>query len=124
VQTTLGTARHFHPPGTPGIWCQEHNRSVLAAAVAAVAQRDGYGMDLTDEQIDACVAQAKDTVPKRAPSAATRAAVRSALRPALSREDGAQAIAEAVLAAVPDSPIRVRSDDGREFYLVPVPAAT
>lgn len=121
MPASIGTAVHLHPPGTSGELCRAHNRAALATVVAAIARRQGYGPELTDEQIDDCRAAAKEKEPRQPASEATRAAVRSALAPPLTEQDSAEAIAAAVFSALPDSPLRVTGSNGQEFYLVPIP---
>ncbi|NUU22437.1 MAG: hypothetical protein HOV68_13120 [Streptomycetaceae bacterium] len=120
MKTTIATARHFHPAGTPGPLCRIHNRAVLAAAVAGVARRAGCGPDATDAQLIACIAFAKDAPVKQPPSPETLAAIRSALAPPLTRDDDA-ALADAVFGDTGGTPVHVRADDGQEYYLVPIP---
>ncbi|WP_410534955.1 hypothetical protein [Streptomyces sp. KL2] len=114
---SIGTARHFHPRGTPGDVCRDHNRAALATVVAAEARRRGYGPDLSDEQIDECAALAG----RKAPSPTSREAIRAALGPPITADDAPEAVAAAVFGALPSHPVRVVGHDGREFFLVPLP---
>ncbi|GAA2446434.1 hypothetical protein [Streptomyces macrosporus] len=116
--TSIGTARHFQPKGTPGDVCRDHNRAALATVVAAEARRRGYGPELSDEQIDECAALAGRTTP----SETSRAAIRAALRPPLTADDAPETVAAAVFDSLPSHPVRVIGRDGREFFLVPLPA--
>ncbi|MER6117960.1 MULTISPECIES: hypothetical protein [unclassified Streptomyces] len=121
-KTSIGTARHLHPVGTPGELCRWHNRAALATTVAAIARRHGLDASADDEELAACAAEAK-AAPLKAPlSADTLAAIRSALGPALSGGSAPEAVAEAVFGALPDRPIRVAVEGGQEFFLVPIPA--
>ncbi|MFD1830985.1 hypothetical protein ACFSJS_15065 [Streptomyces desertarenae] len=116
--SSIGTARHFQPKGTPGDVCRDHNRAALATVVAAEARRRGYGPDLSDEQIDECA----DSAGRKTPSPTSREAIRAALRPPLSADDAPEAVAEAVFGSLPSHPVRVVDRDGREYFLVPIPA--
>ncbi|GAA2970227.1 hypothetical protein GCM10010519_01820 [Streptomyces lactacystinicus] len=121
-KTSIGTARHLHPAGTPGDLCRWHNRAALATTVAAIARRHGLDASADDGELAACAAEAK-AAPLKAPlSADTLAAIRSALGPALGPGSAPAAVAEAVFGALPDRPIRVAGQDGQEFFLVPIPA--
>ncbi|MEU8759428.1 hypothetical protein [Streptomyces sp. NPDC048659] len=121
-KTSIGTARHLHPVGTPGELCRWHNRAALATTVAAIARRHGLNASAGDEELAACAAEAK-AAPLKAPlSADTLAAIRSALGPALSGDSAPEAVTEAVFGALPDRPIRVAVEGGQEFFLVPIPA--
>ncbi|MGY3677318.1 hypothetical protein [Streptomyces sp. TE33382] len=120
-KSSIGTARHLHPPGTPGDLCRWHNRAALATTVATIARRHGLDAGADDEEFAVCAAEAK-AAPLKAPlSADTLAAIRSALGPALSIGSAPAAVAEAVFGALPDRPIRVVAGDGQEFFLVPIP---
>ncbi|HEX5565877.1 MAG TPA: hypothetical protein VFY14_02870 [Streptomyces sp.] len=118
--SSIGTARHFQPRGTPGDVCRDHNRAALATVVAAEARRRGYGPDLSDEQIDECAVLAG----RKTPSETSRAAIRAALRPPLTADDAPETVAAAVFDSLPSHPVRVIGRDGREFFLVPLPATT
>ncbi|MEU9744795.1 hypothetical protein [Streptomyces niveus] len=114
--TSIGTARHFQPHGTPGHVCRAHNRAVLAPTVALEALRRGMGPDLTNAQLDQCAAAAD-----RAPlSDTSRAAVRTALQPALSGDDAPEIVHERLFNLQPGHPLRIRRDD-QEYFLVPIP---
>ncbi|MCI0385663.1 hypothetical protein [Streptomyces sp. CNQ085] len=115
--TSIGTARHFHPAGTPGDVCRDHNRAALAIVVAAEARRRGYGPDLSDEQVDECA----ELTGRRSPSPTSRKAIRAALGPPVTAEDAPETVAAAVFDALPSKPVRVVGRDGREFFLVPLP---
>ncbi|MFD6967179.1 hypothetical protein [Streptomyces sp. NPDC059949] len=114
--TSIGTARHFQPHGTPGHICRDHNRAVLAPAVALEALRNGLGPDLTDAQLDQCAAAAE----RHPLSDTSRAAVRTALEPALSASDTPDAVHERLFTLPPGHPLRMRVGD-QEYFLVPVP---
>ncbi len=114
--TSIGTARHFQPHGTPGHICRDHNRAVLAPAVALEALRSGLGPDLTDAQLDQCAATAE----RHPLSDTSRAAVRTALEPALLASDAPDAVHERLFTLPPGHPLRVRVGD-QEYFLVPVP---
>lgn len=88
MKTSIGAARWFHPAGTDGQLCRAHSRAALATSAAAVALRRGWGPDLTEEQVLACIADARDDSSAPAPSQETRRAVRAALRPPLTRDTG------------------------------------
>lgn len=114
--TSIGTARHFQPHGTPGHVCRDHNRAVLAPTVAIEALRSGLGPDLTDAQLDQCAVTAE-----RAPlSDTSRAAVRTALQPALSCEDTPEVVHGRLFSLPPGHPLRIRRGD-QEYFLVPIP---
>lgn len=120
-KTSIGTARHLHPEGTPGALCRWHNRAALATTVAAIARRRGLDASAEDAELAACAAEAK-AAPLKAPlSGDTLAAIRSALGPALGSGSAPAAVAEAVFGALPDRPIRVTAENGQEFFLVPIP---
>ncbi|RLU82006.1 hypothetical protein CTZ27_31080 [Streptomyces griseocarneus] len=114
--TSIGTARHFQPQGTPGHVCRDHNRAVLAPAVALEALRNGWGPDLTDAQLDECAAQAQ----RRPLSDTSRAAVRTALEPALAPADDPETVRARLFALPPGHPLRMRVED-QEYFLVPIP---
>jgi len=114
--TSIGTARHFQPPGTTSDVCRDHNRAVLAPTVALEALRRGLGPDLTDAQLDECA-----TAAGRAPlSDTSRAAVRAALRPALSPEDSPEAVHEQLFSLSPGHPLPIKKN-GQRYLLVPIP---
>ncbi|MBN3932272.1 hypothetical protein IQ279_22040 [Streptomyces verrucosisporus] len=115
---SIGTARHFQPAGTPGDVCRDHNRAALATVVAAEARRRGHGPGLSDEQIDECA----EAAGRKSPSPASRKAIRAALGPPITAEDAPETVAAAVFDALPSNPVRVIGRDGREFFLVPLPA--
>ena len=118
----IGTARFFHPAGTSGLLCRSHSRAALATCAAFVALRRGLDAGLTDAQLLECVAEARDDARAAAPSPETRMAVRAALRPPLTREGDLQELADAVFDSLPDSPLRIRDNDGQVYFLVPIPA--
>ncbi|KOT46793.1 hypothetical protein AB0N20_02135 [Streptomyces griseoincarnatus] len=114
--TSIGTARHFQPHGTPGHVCRDHNRAVLAPAVAVEALRQGLGPDLTDAQLDQCA-----VIAERNPlSDTSRAAVRTALEPALSVRNSPATVHHQLFNLPPGHPLRVRVGD-TEYFLVPIP---
>lgn len=114
--TSIDTARHFQPQGTPSDICRDHNRAVLAPAVALEALRRGWGPNLTDEQLDQCAATAE----RHPLSDTSRAAVRTALEPALCETDSAESVHERLFTLPPGHPLRIRLGD-QEHFLVPVP---
>ncbi|MCM2430952.1 hypothetical protein [Streptomyces sp. RKAG337] len=120
-KTSIGTARHLHPPGTSGLLCRWHNRAALATTVAAIARRRGLDVGASEEQLADCAAEAKGAALKKPLSVETVAAIRSALGPALSTASAPEAVVEAVFGALPDRPIRIAAADGQEFFLVPIP---
>lgn len=121
-KTSIGTARHLHPPGTSGELCRQHNRAALATTVAAIARRRGLDAEAGDDQLAQCAEAAKGAPLKTPLSADTLAAIRCALAPPLDSSTSAEAVAAAVFAALPDRPLRVVAEDGQEFFLVPIPA--
>jgi hypothetical protein len=122
LKSSIGTARSFHPAGTPGDLCHAHSRAALATSAAAIALRRGLGDDLTDAQIQECITEARDNASASAPSPETRLAVRAALREPLTRASDLQELADAVFDTLPDTPLRVQSTDGQVFFLVPIAA--
>ncbi|EDY49266.1 hypothetical protein [Streptomyces clavuligerus] len=105
--TSIGTARHYQPTGTPGHVCRDHNRAVLAPAVAIEALRQGLGPDLTDAQ-------------RNPLSDTSRAAVRTALAPALSAHHSPATVHHRLFSLPAGHPLRI-SINGTEYFLVPVP---
>lgn len=114
--TSIGTARHFQPHGTPGHVCRNHNRAVLAPAVAIEAIRLGFGPDLTDAQLDQC-AQIAERNPL---SDTSRAAVRAALASPLSVRHSPATVHHQLFSLAPGHPLRVRVDE-TEYFLPPIP---
>jgi hypothetical protein len=114
--TSISTARHFQPHGTPGHVCRDHNRAVLAPTVAIEALRLGLGPDLTDAQLDQCA-----EIAERNPlSGTSRAAVRTALQPALSVHNSPATVHHQLFSLQPGHPLRIRFGD-TEYFLVPIP---
>ncbi|WP_331731590.1 hypothetical protein [Streptomyces sp. NBC_00073] len=109
-------ARHFQPHGTPGDVCRDHNRAVLAPAVAVEALRKGLGPDLTDAHLDECAA----TAVRHPLSATSRAAVRTALEPALSVRNSPATVHHRLFNLPAGHPLRLRVGD-TEYFLVPIP---
>lgn len=110
--TSIGTARHFQPNGTPGHVCRDHNRAVLAPAVAVEALRQGLGPDLTDAQLDQCA-----EIAERNPLSDTS---RAALEPALSVRNSPATVHHRLFTRASGHPVRVRVGDA-EYFLVPIP---
>lgn len=121
MKTSIDTAVHFLPPGTPGEVCRAFNRAALATTIAARATAQGR-QDLSPAEMNDLAKVVRDDTGRRPLSAATRAAVRSALRAPLTEQDDPSVLADAVFAGLPDSPVRVTGRDGRTYFLVGVPA--
>ncbi|ATM24698.1 hypothetical protein SMD44_p10199 (plasmid) [Streptomyces alboflavus] len=124
MPTSIDTAVHFHPSGTPGRLCNKHNRQILAVATAQVARLRGYDQTLSDEEIMECIQVVKGGRYRYQPQPATFEAVRSALRAPLATADTAEDIKERVFTGAVDQghPVLVQDAEGHEYYVIAIPA--
>ncbi|WP_055589145.1 hypothetical protein [Peterkaempfera griseoplana] len=120
MKSTIDTAIHFLPTGTPGSVAQSWNRAALAAQVAAAALRLGLGPDLTREQMTGLAQVIRDGG-RRPLSAETEQAIRAALQEPLTAEHDPREIAEALFSRLPDAPLPVVGADGSRYMVVAVP---
>ncbi|MCX4682263.1 hypothetical protein OG413_44585 [Streptomyces sp. NBC_01433] len=123
MPTSIDTAVHFHPPGTPGRLCNNHNRQLLAVNTCQLARFRGYDDTISDEEIIATITEVKGGRYRYRPQPATYEAVRSGLKAPLTTADRADDLKDRVFASVDQGhPVLVSDDDGNEFYLVAIPA--
>ncbi|MFC7992115.1 hypothetical protein ACFUV2_22670 [Streptomyces pilosus] len=123
MPTSIDTAIHFHPQGTPGALCNRHNRQLLAVNTCQVARLQGYDDTISTEEIDECFRVVKGERYRYRPQPATYEAVRSGLKAPLTAADRADDIKDRVFTAVDQGhPVLVSDEDGNEFYLIAIPA--
>ncbi|MFZ3491868.1 hypothetical protein ACODT5_01260 [Streptomyces sp. 5.8] len=123
MPTSINTAVHFHPRGTPGQLCNRHNRQILAVNTCQLARLQGYDSTISDEEIIAAITEVKGGRYSHRPQPATYEAVRSGLKAPLTAHGRADDFKDRVFTAVDQGhPVLVSDDEGNEYYLIAIPA--